>query len=473
MALNTAATKYGVVKGVAGKDPATTVFKGVPYAKPPVGSLRFAPPQAPTPWEGELLCNQYSPSSIQRRPFVDRDIKEISEDCLYLNIWTPAESTDEKLPVMFWIHGGGFTTGCGTSDEFDGEALNRHGAILVTINYRLGALGFLALPELAERDGMTGNSGLLDQIAALKWVHENIGSFGGDPDNITVFGFSAGGMSTRMLMCSPLSRGMISRIIVESGGGITDSDYYRPLEEKLDICIRGMKKLGWTLEYLMEKDPSELSDTLDDATRGDLEFWEKSVFQPDVDGYALLDTPGVSLWKGDCADVPVLAGSVTGDNGWLKIVRHEVPDESMIPAFIYSRGVAWAARQAETGRRPLYTYHFERTQPKKRWGSETNRTPHGSEIAYVMGTIDHEDFDSYDFELSEILTSYWANFAKTGNPNGEGLREWPLFTSENPVSMHFTNDGYQPEILAKTDATKRAIRFVIDHPGLIKSLKDL
>lgn len=473
MALLTAATNYGIVKGIAGKDPANTVFKGVPYAKPPVGALRFAPPQVPDSWEGELLCDKFSASAIQHRPFDEPEIREISEDCLYLNIWTPAGSADEKLPVMFWIHGGGFVAGFGTSEEFDGEALNRHGVILVTINYRLGALGFLALPELAERDGMTGNSGLLDQIAALKWVHENISAFGGDPDNITVFGFSAGGMSTRMLMCSPLSRGMISRIIVESGGGITDSDYYRPLNEKLDICIRGMEKLGWTLDDLMKKDALEVFDTLQEATIGDLEFWEKSVFQPDVDGYALLDTPGVRLWKGDCADVPVIAGSVTGDNGWLKIVRHEVPDEDMVQPFIYSRGVSWATRQAEAGRRPIYTYHFERTQPKKRWSSETNKTPHGSEIAYVMGTIDHEDFDSYDFELSETLTSYWANFARTGDPNGEGLKEWPLFTAEHPVSMHFTNDGFQPEKLMKTEAAERAIRFVTDHPGLIKSLKGL
>lgn len=231
MAILKVLTKYGTVVGVPGKNARNTVFRGVPYAQPPVGALRFAPPKEPIPWDGELFCTEYSASSIQREP-VSPSIHTISEDSLYLNIWTPAESPEEKLPVMFWIHGGGFIAGSGTSPNFSGEALNAHGVILVTINYRLGALGYLALPELLERDGTTGNYGLLDQIAALKWVHENITAFGGDPDNITVFGFSAGGMSTRMLMCSPLSRGMISKIIVESGGGITDSDYYRPLSEK-------------------------------------------------------------------------------------------------------------------------------------------------------------------------------------------------------------------------------------------------
>lgn len=474
MAMMTAVTKYGVLKGIAGKNPSTTVFKGVPYAKPPVGDLRFAPPQPPVPWDGELLCDRYSPSAIQRKPFEDEDVKEISEDCLYLNIWTPANSINEKLPVMFWVHGGGFTTGCGTSPEFDGEALNKRGVILVTFNYRLGALGYLALSELAERDGTTGNNGLLDQIAALRWVHSNIRAFGGDPDNITVFGFSAGGMSTRMLMCSPLSRDIMKRVIVQSGSGITDSDYYRPLKEKLEICERGMKKLGWTLKDIMANDASEVCDKLQDVTIGDLEFWEKSVFQPNIDGFSLLETPGVTIWKGDAADIPVISGSVTGDNGWIKIVRKDVKDQSMIPAFVYSRGVAWAQRQVDTGRRPIYTYHFERAQPQNRWASDTNRTPHGSEITYIMGTLNlNKDFTEYDYELSELLTDYWSNFARTGDPNGENLPEWPPYTKEARVSLHITDEGYQVEQLMKTEATERAIRFVTDHPGVIKSVDDL
>ncbi len=473
MALTTAYTKYGVLRGIPGKTPSNTVFKGVPYAKPPVGSLRFAPPRPVDPWEGELLCDHYSPSAIQRKPFEDPDVTEISEDCLYLNIWTPAKAPNEKLPVMFWIHGGGFTTGCGTSKEFDGDALNERGVILVTFNYRLGALGYIALPELAKRDGTTGNNGLLDQIAALKWVQANISAFGGDPDNITVFGFSAGGMSTRMLMCSPLSRDIMKRVIVESGSGITDSDYYRPLEEKMDICERGMKSLGWTLEDIMTKDASEVCDKLQDATIGELEFWEKSVFQPDTDGFSLLETPGVTIWKGEAADIPVISGSVSGDNGWIKIVRKDVPDETMIPAFVYSRGVAWAQRNVDTGRRPIYTYHFERTQPKKRWASETNKTPHGSEITYVMGTLNEKDFDDYDFELSDMLTSYWANFAWNGDPNGDGLPEWPVYSKDHRVSLHVTDDGCQIEQLMKTEVTERAIRFVTNHPGVIKDLNGL
>ena len=272
MALTTAVTKYGVVRGVPAANPAHTVFRGVPFAKPPIGELRFAPPQPPEKWEGEKLCDKFSASAIQRKPFEDKDVKETSEDCLYLNVWTPAESPDEKLPVMFWVHGGGFITGTGTSAEFDGESFNKRGVILVTTNYRLGALGSLALPELYERDGTSGNNGLLDVMAALRWTWANIAAFGGDPGNITVFGFSGGGMTTRMLMSSPLTRDMIQRVIVESGSGITDSDYYRPLKEKIAICQNGMKRLGWTMEDLMTRDPDEINDKLQDATIGDLEF---------------------------------------------------------------------------------------------------------------------------------------------------------------------------------------------------------
>jgi para-nitrobenzyl esterase len=473
LALTTVSTKYGALRGVLGENSGNAVFKGIPYAKPPVRALRFQPPQEPRPWEGELRCCRYAPSAIQREPFEDPEVSEISEDSLYLNVWTPASDPGEKLPVMFWLHGGGFIAGSGASREFDGAALNRHGVILVTANYRLGALGFLALPELAERDGTTGNSGLLDQVAALKWVHGNIAAFGGDPGNITVFGFSAGGMSTRMLMCSPLARGLIRRVIVQSGGGISDSDYYRPLGEKMAICRKGMDRLGWSVEDIMEREAGEVADALHDATRDQLEFWEKSVFQPDVDGRALTDSPGVSIWNGCCPDIPVIAGSVSGDIGWLKIVRGEIADESMIPAFVYSRGVAWAIRQIEAGRRPIYTYHFERSQPENRWRGEGNRTPHGSEVAYVMGTLNREDFGEYDYALSAAMTGYWANFAKTGEPNGDGLKEWPPFTAERPVSMHFTDEGFEAEKLMKTPASERAVRFVANHPGVIKSLKGL
>lgn len=471
MAMLTVKTNCGSVRGIPGTDPSISVFKGIPYAAPPIGTLRFAPPRPVKPWEGELLCDHYGASSLQElRP--GREL-EMSEDCLTLNIWTPANSTDEKLPVMFWVHGGGFIGGTGCSPTFDGELLGKKGVILVTFNYRLGALGFLALPELAERDGATGNSGLLDQMAALRWVKTNIEAFGGDKDNITIFGFSAGGMSVRMLMSSPLSRDMISHAIVQSGSGITDSDYYRPLEEKIAICKRGMERLGWTMEDIMTRDAREVNEKLQEATIGELEFWEKSVFQPNTDGISLLETPGVTIWKGEAADVPVMAGSVTGDNGWIKIVKKDVDDDEILRSFVYSRGVAWAERNVQTERRPIFTYHFERTQPEKYWGSPTNKTPHGSDIPYVMGTINHDEFTDYDFELSNLIASYWANFARTGNPNGDGLMEWPTYTKEHPVSLHIDDEGYRIEELAKTESAKRGIQFVVNHPGVIKDVKDL
>ena len=475
MAILTAVTRYGTLRGVPGTNPDTTVFKGVPYAKAPTGELRFAPPQPVDPWQGEKLCGSFAPAPIQELPSEDYNVQgEISEDCLYLNIWTPAGHAGEKLPVMFWTYGGGFQTGDGSAPETNGEAMNRRGVILVTYNYRLGALGYLALPELAERFGTTGNIGLLDQIAALRWVRENISAFGGDPDNITIFGFSAGGMSTRMLMCSPLTRGMFSRLICQSGSGITDSDYYRPLSEKMAICRRGMERLGWTIEDLYRRDAREVNAKLQEVTVGELEFWEKSVFQPNTDGFSLLETPGVTIWKGLAPDVPVMSGSVSGDNGWIKIIRKDVKDPDMIPAFKYSRGVAWAQRNIEEGRRPIYTWHFERTQPASHFGTEANPTPHGSEIAYVMGTLSlYEGFTDYDYKLSEILTDYWCNFAKTGNPNGENLPEWPLYTAEHPVSFHVTDEAFGSEPLVKNDAQRRAIDFVVKHPGVIRSIDGL
>ena len=475
MALLTALTKYGPVRGIPGRDPVSTIFRGIPYAKPPVGPLRFGPAQPADPWTEERICDRFAPAPIQHKPYVDPNVSgETSEDCLYLNIWTPAESPEEKLPVMFWTYGGGFETGTGAAPETDGEAFSRKGVILVTYNYRLGALGYLALPELAAKFGMTGNMGLLDQVAALRWVKENISAFGGDPENITIFGFSAGGMSTRMLMSSPLTRTYFSRVICQSGSGITDSDYYRPLALKIAICQRAMKKLGWTMDDLYNREALDIFDTLQEATKPELEFWEKTVFAPDIDGFSLLETPGVRIWKGLVPDVPVISGSVSGDRGWIRIVEKDVRDPDMIPAFKYSRGVAWAQRNVETGRRPIWTYHMERTQPASHFGTPENPMPHGSELAYVFGRLDlYEGFTDFDYSLSEILTSYWTNFAKTGDPNGPGLPEWPQFTEDRPVSFHVTDQGWASESIMRNDAQRRAIDFVVKHPGVIRSVDGL
>ena len=230
MPLTQVTVENGRLQGVPGNVPAYTVFKGVPYAKPPVGPLRWKAPQPAEDWTGIRLADRFSCIAYQGAhtpefPYTKEfyPVEEpMSEDCLYLNVWTPAQSADERLPVLFWVHGGAYTGGYGFEMEFDGEGFCKRGCILVTINYRLGVLGFLAHPELSAESerGVSGNYGTLDQICALHWVRRNIAAFGGDPDNITVFGQSAGAKSVLTLITSPLSRGDIAKAIPMSGGGI-------------------------------------------------------------------------------------------------------------------------------------------------------------------------------------------------------------------------------------------------------------
>lgn len=481
MALRTAKTNYGIVKGIPSGDPAYTSFLGVPFAKPPVNELRFAYPQEPEPWEGELLCDHFTLPCIQDI-WIGQRI-EMSEDCLYLNIFTPAETSGEKLPVMFWVHGGGFTGGRADDPGYKGETCNGLGAILVTINYRCNVLGFFNLPELEEKEGYGGNLGLMDQIAALKWVRENIGAFGGDPERIMVYGQSAGGVSTRMLLASPLSRGLFSRAVVESGGGLNEADLVRPKEEFTGMCRRCMDHLGWTLEDIMTRNAEEVNDTLNKAVREIMEGWEVGYFQPFVDGHTLLDVPGKSIWAGDYMDIPIMCGTVAGDS-WMftrKIREQLAGRTACFRGFSYAAGMAWARHQVNMKRPPIYTFYMDREQPQTH--QETlykhgappygARTPHCSEISYVFGSLDlmNKPYAEYDYALSDAMARYWVNFAKNGDPNGEGLPEWPLYTQQTPYAMHFGNDGYQAENIILSEDEERAVDFTERHPGMLESLE--
>lgn len=504
MAILTAATKYGVVRGaVSDKNPGHSVFRGVPFAKPPVGELRFAPPQEPESWEGERLCDTFAPDCIQGGRPGEGPVRNISEDCLYLNVFTPAESTDEKLPVLFWIYGGGFSGGRGSNPEFDGEAINNKGAILVTINYRCGALGFFALPELDERYGRSSNLGLLDQIQALKWVHENITAFGGDPERVLVFGQSAGGMSTRMLLSSPLTRGLMTRAVIESGGGLNEADPVRPAEEFKDICKRSMEYLGWTFEDLMTKDALEVYSSLATAAKEVVDEKVVGFFQPFVDGVVLKDVPGNLVKAGDYNDIPVICGTVSGDYRMFSIkVKNYLGDDNVTMArgFALSPGHAWARYQIKTGRTPIRTFYMDRTQPAMPAGHGPggpgggkpnpnspffggpvfgNQTPHGSEIAYIFGTLGWKEnarglkFEELDYQMSDAMTSYWVNFAKNGDPNGEGLPEWPLYTEETPLAMHFTDGYYKAEVVIQSDDEIKVFDHVEKNPGLLDTVEGL
>lgn len=481
MAMIETKTVYGPVKGRPGSDPRTTVFKGIPYAKPPVGALRFAPPCEPEPWTETLVCDAFRDAPIQyerRRSngplfFKTSSPRECarqvpeSEDCLYLDIYTPAKSPQERLPVMVWIYGGGFNSGYSFHPAYDGEAINRHGCILVTINYRVNVMGFLALEGVAE-----GNMGLLDQILALKWVQANIGYFGGDKDNVLIFGQSAGGISTKFHLVSPLSRGLFHKAIIHSGGGMNGADPTRPVAELKELSQNCLDLLGWTKEDLFTRDASEISilmgDTAEDMMREKKELY---IFQPCVDGYVLPEIPELSLKAGKMADADVINCTVEGDS-WMfsRKVRDTLMDQpEVLRAFSYSPTQSMARNQNRIGKKAIRTFYWERHVP-----SDLRGAPHGCDLQYMFGTLSRfpRDWTEYDVQLSYMMTDYWTNFSKTGDPNGEGLPEWPLYTEDTPVTLHITDDGVRVEDIVDSETAQHVVEFTIAHPGMLESLED-
>lgn len=482
MALLSAKTKYGVVKGVPSeKNAEHTVFRKIPFAKPPVGELRFAAPVEPESWEGELLCDKFPPGCIQDMHGEEKK-EAFSEDCLYLNVFTPAQRAGEKLPVLFWIYGGGFGGGYCGDPEFDGDAMNALGAVVVTINYRCGVLGFFTLPELVEKNGFAGNAGLLDQIAALKWVQENIAEFGGDPERVLVFGQSAGGMSTRMLLGSPLAEGLFSRAVIQSGGGLNEGDLVRPREEFTNLCREAMEHAGLTFTDMMTKDAFTLNEAMNKSVREIASSHEVNYFQPFVDGYTLTKVPGVTVADGNYMDIPIIVATVAGDS-WMfsRKVREQLEgNDNYFRAFSYSPSQAWAQYQVEKGRTPIYAFYMDKKQPPKpqpayRHGQPPygSWAPHGTEVAYLFGTLKERGLDhkEEDYELSRMLTRYWVNFAAFGDPNGEGLPAWPRYTKETPLTLHVGDNGVRAEQIVLTQEEQKVLDYTKAHPGMLCSLE--
>ena len=485
MAIKTVKTKYGTVEGVAQRGCDYTVFRGVPFAKPPVGERRFAAPADPDCWEGVKVCDTFAPAPIQGGRPGEKN-QNISEDCLYLNIFTPAESAGENLPVMVWIFGGGFQGGSASNPEFDGKAINGQGVILVTINYRLGVLGFFANTQIGSM-----NLGLLDQQAALKWIKENISEFGGDPENVTIFGQSAGGMSCRMQITSPAAKGLFQKAIVESGGGLNEADPVKTAEEFKGMCDKCLDYLGWTAEDIMTKDAEEVISEMNRAAKATVGKFQVGYFQPFIDGYTIVDVPGKLIKEGKTNDIQVMVGTVAGDS-WMfsSSVKDDLADNlSYFKGCAIAPQMSWAKTQIEEGRAPIYTFYMDRAQPPRKpmgGGGMTHggppfgaQTPHSSEIAYVFGTLEvkepglAEPFSDYDRELSTVMTKYWTNFAKTGDPNGEGLPLWPKAEGDMPLSMHFGDDGYGAENIITSDDEMKIIRYTMLHPGLLTSVEGL
>jgi para-nitrobenzyl esterase len=392
------------------------------------------------------MQSPYPEGSIYRS-----DLGPVSEDCLFLNVWTAAKSPRDKLPVMVWIHGGAFTRGSGATPTYDGENLAKKGVVLVTINYRLGAFGFFAHPGLTRESEhrASGNQGLLDQVAALQWVRNNIAAFGGDPGRVTIFGESAGSWSTCAMMATPLTRGLIHRVIGESGG------VFGAMASLTDGEKAGQAQ-GASIEELRAKSAE------------DVMKWPSA--RPIVDGWLFPQEIRAIFAAGKQNDVPLIAGSnadegtafVTGTNitaqGFVRQARQryaamaddylkvypastdEQARESTLASFRDST-FAWQMRtwirlQTKTGKSPAYLYYFSRVPPGPQ--SAQYRSYHAAEIAYVFANLNPpRPWEAADRELSELMSSMWVNFAKTGNPNGKSLAKWPAYRVQSDESLEF------------------------------------
>lgn len=464
-------TQAGSVQGAL--EDGMAVYKGIPFAAPPLGDLRWRSPQPRAAWTGVRDAVKYAPACIQA-PVVNRDLGfdpvETDEDCLYLNVWTPAKSPNDHLPVMVWIYGGGFSIGATSLSLYNGANLAKKGVVLVSIAYRVGPLGFMAHPELsAQQDGHSGNYGLLDMIAGLQWVKRNIGAFGGDPGRVTIFGESAGGIAVSMLAASPLAKGLFQGAISESGGNFAPVQRDNEGGLNMHTLARAEKdgaaflsKLGAASIAEARKKPA--ADILKASPPGLGGAW------PVFDNYVLPGDQYKLYEAGRYSDTPVLAGT-NSDEGALFVpaitaaayqagIRAGYGEYADKILAVYPGGSdaealrsardgfrdtafawptwAWARLQSQTGKGKVFVYYFSQRPPYpnqpqyKDWGAA-----HGGEISYVFGNFTSAmPAATADRAVSDEIASYWVNFAKTGDPNGKGLPQWPAFTKTNPQVMN-------------------------------------
>jgi para-nitrobenzyl esterase len=456
------------------------VFSGIPYAAPPVGELRWRPPQEIASWTQVRNSTEFGPSCPQP---TQQNSGKFSEDCLYLNVWTAAEKPDAKLPVMVWIHGGAFNFGSGSLPEYDSKNLSKKGVVVVTLNYRLGPLGFLVHPLLSKESAQdaSGNYGLLDQIAALRWVQKNIAAFGGNPDLVTLFGQSAGSRSVTLLMISPLSTGLFHRAIAESGGPIIGSEYLSPVfnGNMTNVSQMGQRlaaKLGCdtsedVLAAMRAKSAQEIVQAADCKTSI---FDEDGLFfAPVFDAWVLPKDPRGAYLGGQQHDVPIIVGSTLNegniyiaDETDLSIARYQSflksrfsensakaleifpvhTEKDVAPALDKILTVAanaqparFVAQSMEQKKSQAYLFQFTR-RPDTAMARKLE-VHHGVEIAYVFGNMTTSDgYNGTDRALSGRMMDYWVNFAKTGNPNGQGLTEWPAYKSASDLNLEFAGE---------------------------------
>ncbi len=443
----------GRVQGVAADLPGVTVFRGIPYAAPPLRDLRWKEPQPVVPWDGVLVADRFGHPGYQAVHYPGGYFTEwgygeeaqCSEDCLYLNVWTPAAGkVGEKLPVAYWIHGGGYREGWGSEPEFDGQEFAAKGVVLVSINYRLGVFGFLAHPELSAESphGVSGNYGVLDMIQGLKWVKENIAQFGGDPDNVMIFGQSAGGGAVRTLVESPLARGLFHRAVIMSAGGMNSNRLIgtRPLPE---IEKANKEILDWAGLTDLQKMRAAGTETIyalstiyagatgKGAAGGMFGRGPALTGAPVVDGYVSLKTFDEAAMDGSLADVPYMMGFTRDDMGDM------------------TEGIANFALNREEKGGKCYAYQFARPLPDD--GSQKVNVLkgafHSSDLWFVFKSLKHcwRPWTQGDWDLAEKEITYWANFAKYGDPNGPDGGDWTPYTKESPKFMVFKLDEADKE----------------------------
>lgn len=453
----------GQIRGVV-KDGIAS-FKGIPFAAPPVGEWRWKSPQAVKAWEGVREANRFGPAPMQAPLLAAAQGSAPSEDCLYLNVWTAAKDSTERRPVMVWIYGGGFIMGATSLPAYDGTRFAKHGVVLVSIAYRVGPFGSLAHPELSAESGHgSGCYGIQDQIAALHWVHDNISQFGGDPSRVTIFGESAGGISVSMLAQSPAARGLFQRAIAESGTSIS------PIKQDAAnnvLCIVP------SLAFAESRGKQFLADLgvadIKAARALDAETIQKTKLTPcwPVEDGVTIVGDGYTLYqKGEFNDTPILIGTNSDDGGMFALPtrtpegfehllreNHSPALDQLLAAYPHATNAeaarsgrdlvreglfawpayTWAKLESEHGKNKAYLYYFDHS-------GEPGHASHASEIPYVFGALGGWFAPSPtpgNIAMSNVMMSYWVNFATTGNPNGAGLPEWPEFDAKSKSTMTF------------------------------------